>query len=274
MVPHRPTSQWSIGRTIAAVLAITVNLGFIAFLVFSVTWQNRAPDPVSVELYAPQPQVAEKAAPPKPAPEPPKPEAEPPKPTPEPAKPAPEPPKPAPKVEPPGPTPAEIALKAQQAKAERARQEKDKRDADKREADKRDAEKKKQEEKRVAETRERQAREEVALKAQAEREAMTAAKAASAAQARADDDYRRKIQAKIKGNVVVPPDISGNPEAIFDVVQLPTGEIIDTQLRKSSGVRAYDEAVQRAIIKASPLPRPDPPALFQRSLTLKFRPAD
>jgi colicin import membrane protein len=277
MVPHRPTSKWSIGRTIAAVLAIAVNLGFIGFLVFSVTWQNRAPDPVSVELYAPQPQVAERTETPKPPPEPVKAEPEPPKPAPEPPKPPPEPVKPAPepaKLTPPAPTQAEIALKAKQAQAERARQEKEKRDADKRDADKRDADKRKQEEKRVAETRERQAREEAALKAQAEREAAAAAKAASAAQARADDDYRRKIQAKIKGNVVVPPDISGNPEAIFDVVQLPTGEIIDTQLRKSSGVRAYDEAVQRAIIKASPLPRPDPPALFQRNLTLKFRPAD
>ena len=277
MVPHRPSSKWSIGRTIAAILAITVNLGFIAFLVFSVTWQSRAPDPVSVELYAPQSQVAERTETPKPppepvkaVPEPPKPAPEPPKPPPEPVKPAPEPPKPTPQV----PTQAEIALKAKQAQAERTRQEKEKRDADKRETDKRDADKKKQDEKRVAETRERQAREEAALKAQAEREAVAAAKAASAAQARADDDYRRKIQAKIKGNVVVPPDISGNPEAIFDVVQLPTGEIIDTQLRKSSGVRAYDEAVQRAIIKASPLPRPDPPAQFQRNLTLKFRPAD
>jgi colicin import membrane protein len=277
MVPHRPTSKWSIGRTIAAVLAIAVNLGFIGFLVFSVTWQNRAPDPVSVELYAPQAQVAERSETPKPPPEPVKAEPEPPKPAPEPPKPPPEPVKPAPEPPrpmPPAPTQAEIALKARQAQAERARLEKEKREADKREADKRDADKKKQEEKRVAETRERQAREEAALKAQAGREAAAAAKAASAAQARADDDYRRKIQAKIKGNVVVPPDISGNPEAIFDVVQLPTGEIIDTQLRKSSGVRAYDEAVQRAIIKASPLPRPDPPALFQRNLTLKFRPAD
>jgi colicin import membrane protein len=66
----------------------------------------------------------------------------------------------------------------------------------------------------------------------------------------------------------------GNPEAIFDVVQLPTGEILDVQLRKSSGVRAYDDAVQRAILKSSPLPRPDRPELFQRSLMLKFRPKD
>jgi len=55
---------------------------------------------------------------------------------------------------------------------------------------------------------------------------------------------------------------------------LPTGEIIDVKLRKSSGVRAYDDAVQRAILKSSPLPRPERPEIFQRSLTLKFRPTD
>ncbi|TMH34015.1 MAG: TonB C-terminal domain-containing protein [Betaproteobacteria bacterium] len=174
-----------------------------------------------------------------------------------------------------------MAVKAKQEQLEREQREKErreaekreveKREAQKREAEKREAEKKKQEEKRVAEVRERQAREESALKAQAER---AATQIASAAQARAIDDYIRRIQAKIKGNVVLPPDIVGNPEAIFEVVQLPTGEIIDVQLRKSSGVRAYDEAVQRAIIKASPLPRPDSADLFRRDLTLKFRPLD
>ena len=83
----------------------------------------------------------------------------------------------------------------------------------------------------------------------------------------------RRIQAKIRGNVIV-PELSGNPEAIFDIVQLPTGEIIDVQLRRSSGVRAYDDAVQRAILKSSPLPRPDRAELFQRTLALKFRPRD
>ncbi len=78
----------------------------------------------------------------------------------------------------------------------------------------------------------------------------------------------------MRGNVTLPPDLPGNPEAIFEVVQLPTGEIIEAQLRKSSGVRAYDEAVQRAILKSSPLPRPERADLFQRTLTLKFRPVD
>ena len=57
-------------------------------------------------------------------------------------------------------------------------------------------------------------------------------------------------------------------------MQLPTGEIIDATLRKSSGNRAYDDAVQRAILKSSPLPRPERADLFQRNLTLKFRPQD
>jgi type IV secretory pathway VirB10-like protein len=269
MPPTRTPTRWSTGKWIAAILAVTVHLGFIVFLIFSVTWQNPKPEPVSVELYAPP---AEKAVPPKPAPEPPPPE--PPKPQPEPPKPAPEPPKPPPKAEPPQPTKAEIALKEKQERERQLKDEKDRKDAEKREADKRDADRKKQDEKRLAEVRERQAREADALKAQADREKATLKQATDAARSKANDAYIRSIQAKIKGNVNVPPDIAGNPEAVFEVVQLPTGEIIDTQLRKSSGVRAYDDAVYRAILKSSPLPRPETPDLFQRSLTLRFRPAD
>ena len=73
---------------------------------------------------------------------------------------------------------------------------------------------------------------------------------------------------------MLPPDIKGNPEAIFDVVQLPTGEVMSVRLRKSSGHRAYDAAVERAILKSSPLPKPDRPERFQRNLEIKFRPLD
>ena len=264
MPPSRTATRWSTGKWIAAILAVAVHLGFIVFLIFSVTWQNPKPEAVSVELYAPP---APEKIPPKPAPEPPKP-------PPEPPRPQPEPPKPAPKVEPPQPTKADIALKEKQERERKQKEEKEKKDVEKREVDKRDAEKKKQEEKRLAEVRDRQTHEAEALKAQADRERLMAKQASDAIRTKANDAYIRAIQSKIKGNVLVPPDIAGNPEAIFDVVQLPTGEIIDAQLRKSSGVRAYDEAVQRAIIKSSPLPRPETPELFQRSLTLRFHPLD
>jgi colicin import membrane protein len=128
-----------------------------------------------------------------------------------------------------------------------------------------------------------QAEREQQLRAQAEREAQARAAAEREAQARAAESAARgkaraewidRIRAKIKGNLVIPPDMTGNPEAVFDVVQLPTGEIIDVRLRRSSGVRAYDDAVQRAILKSSPLPKPPREEDFERTLQLRFRPVD
>ena len=61
------------------------------------------------------------------------------------------------------------------------------------------------------------------------------------------------------------------------MVLLPGGEVLSATLRKSSGVEAYDAAVERAIMAAQPLPVPSEPDLFQenfRELHLKFRPKD
>jgi colicin import membrane protein len=275
MPPQSARSPPSAAKWIAAILAVAVHVAFVLFLVISVNWQNRRPEPVIAELYAPP--TAAKVEPAKPPPEAPKPEPpkpEPPKPEPpKPEPPKPEPPKPqaqAPKPPPPAEqAKPDIALKEKQERIKKEQAERDRKEKEKQDADK------KLQEKRLAEARERQAREAEALQAQAERERQAEQKvAADAARAKANADYIRRIQAKIRGNVVVPPDMQGDPEAVFEVVQLPTGEIIDVQLSKSSGVRAYDEAVQRAIIKSSPLPRPESPDMFRRSLTLKFRPLD
>lgn len=86
-----------------------------------------------------------------------------------------------------------------------------------------------------------------------------------------------RIRAKIEWRVVVPPNMQGNPEARFEVVLLPGGEVLSATLRKSSGVPAYDAAVERAIMAAQPLPVPSERNLFQenfRELHLKFRPKD
>ena len=306
MAPTDPRHRRGSRRTrrwLAIALAIAVHAAFVGVLVFSMRWQNQPNEAVTAELYAPpvrQP-VTEPAPPPKPAPAPaPKPEPEhkpPPKPEPErkpPPKPAPEPPKPDPRA-------AEIALKAKQEQERRKREEQEaakkeseRRVAEKREREREQVEKKKEEQRKLAEARERQTREAEAMREQADRErrelererqaqaeAQLRAQAKAEAEARARDalsraqsDYASRIQQKVRGNVILPPELAGNPEAIFDVVQLPTGEVLEATLRKSSGVRAYDEAVQRAILKSSPLPRPDRPELFQRVLTLKFRPRD
>ena len=101
-------------------------------------------------------------------------------------------------------------------------------------------------------------------------------KASQAATARnkAVADYLSRIRGKIRGNIVLPPEIKGNPEAVFDVTQLPSGEIVTVRLKRSSGHTALDAAIERAILKSSPLPKPDSPDLFSRSLELRFRPLD
>ena len=43
-------------------------------------------------------------------------------------------------------------------------------------------------------------------------------------------------------------------------------------VRKSSGNKALDEAIERAIKKSDPLPLPDQPNLFERVLELKYKP--
>lgn len=97
---------------------------------------------------------------------------------------------------------------------------------------------------------------------------------AAQAKSRAMVDYVGKIRARIRSNIILPPDIKGNPEAVFEVVQFPSGEILSVHLKKSSGHAAYDAAVERAIHKSSPLPKPENGALFSRTLELRFHPLD
>ena len=163
------------------------------------------------------------------------------------------------------------------AKKESDRREREMKELLKRETDKRAlddaklAQDRAQVEAEARKRRDEQLRVEREQREQRER-AAAADTAAKSAASKSVADYVNRIQAKIKGNVILPPEVSGNPEAVFDVVQLPTGEIISADLRKSSGSRIYDEAVSRAIIKSSPLPKPDSPDQFQRTLTLRFRP--
>jgi TolA protein len=90
------------------------------------------------------------------------------------------------------------------------------------------------------------------------------------------EKYKSAIKAKIAGNVVLPRNIVGNPEAIVWVVLLPDGVVLTTKLVQTSGNAAYDQAIERAITNASPLPVPQDFTLFMhfRELTLNFRPRE
>ena len=89
-----------------------------------------------------------------------------------------------------------------------------------------------------------------------------------------DAGYIDKIRTKIKKSIVTPSEIKGNPVVVFNIVQLPTGEVLSVRLVKTSGNALLDSAVERAILKSSPLPKPDRPEQWLREFNINFRPLE
>ncbi|MBK9160861.1 MAG: TonB C-terminal domain-containing protein [Nitrosomonadales bacterium] len=90
------------------------------------------------------------------------------------------------------------------------------------------------------------------------------------------DEFVAKIQSKIRRNIVMPPDVAGDARAEFSVTVLPGGSVLPPRLLRSSGNAAYDNAVERAILKSEPLPLPADAGLYSRfrELKLVFRPGE
>jgi colicin import membrane protein len=254
-------------RLPAGLLALGVHAVFFALLYFGFTWQTQAVRSISVELWSSLPEVVEVKTPP---PEVAKPvEPEPVKPV-EPVvenKPAvqpqetikpdialPDKKKPKVEVKPLSPTPAEIKAK-EKAHAEQLAREK--------------AAAEQAAAMRAAEQAAQEAREK-AIQAAREQAALNAARDALV------DEYKAKIIAKIRRNIVKPPNVRDDAEAIFNVTLLPGGGVMNAELRKPSGNAAYDDAVERAIRKADPLPLPPDVTLFKRfrELRMTFRPTE
>jgi len=245
----RARPDYALGR--AFMLAFAVHAVLLAFMFIGVRMQNRPGDTVTVELWeAPPPPPPPVVVAPKPPPPAPKVEAPKPEPEPEVKKPdivekAP-PPKPKPKPKPEAKAPPKDDLEKLLLR-EQVAMEQEKLNEDRRRAD------------------------EARRKADSEK---TARQLAATARDKALAEYVNRIRAAVRRNWILPQDLQGNPQCTFKVVQIPSGDVIDVKLVKSSGNAAYDEAVHRAILKSSPLPQPASRDQFYRELELTFRPLD
>jgi colicin import membrane protein len=124
---------------------------------------------------------------------------------------------------------------------------------------------------------ERQRRKTAEATERANREAamreMADAEQRSAGRKSAEATWAGKIHDKIRGNIVLPQNVQGNPEAVFEINLLPTCEVVgQPRLVRSSGNPALDDAIARAILKSDPLPQPNDPSVFQRQLKITYRP--
>jgi len=283
-------------------LAILAHVLLLGALGWGVSWRQQA-DPLTVEaeLWSAIPQQAAprlQAPPPPPQPQP--------QPEPRPAPPPPPPPVDTAQRD------ADIALerqkkeaeaKAAQLKAEQEQKRRQKLEAEKKEALQREreqkrlaAEKAEQErqkktaearaanEKEAARTREEAARAERELKAQREANLRRIAGLAGATGAESSKgsaerssgpsaSYAGKVAARVKPNIVFTDDIPGNPMADVEVRAAPDGTIQSTRLLKSSGIKAWDEAVLKAIVKTEKLPL-DTDGRAPSTLIIGFRPKD
>ncbi len=223
----------------AGILAVVVHGAFFALLYFGFTWQAQAPATMSVELWQSLPDEAR---------------------TPPPIEPKIEevaPPQPEKTIEP------EIAL------------------PDRKKAEVRPEKKKPAPvpEKKAEARPTRQEREALIAEQAAREQAVQAARERAeqaAAIGRVVDEYTGRIIGKIRRNVVMPPDVADDARAEFSVTLLPGGTVLNARLTRSSGNAAYDNAVERAILKSQPLPLPADVALFNRfrELKLVFRPVE
>lgn len=224
--------------------------------------KKEAPKPVK-EVIKPEPKRPEPK--PEPKPEPRKPEPKKPEPKPEPKKPEPKPEPKKPESKP--KTEAKPDTRAEQAKLDKAKADKEARDA------KATAERARElEDRRMRELMARDT-EHVKQSGEIQKElARLANDNAKASNSRALKAYVDKIAAKVKGNIVLPPGVSGDPFAVFYVDQLPDGTVIEVRLKRSTGNPQLDASIERAIQKSSPLPKPEKQELFQRTLNFEFHP--
>jgi colicin import membrane protein len=203
------------------------------------------------------------------------------------------PPQPAPAPEappesegPPQPTSDELAQREQQRQQEQAAAEEQQRAAEqaaaeaaaaeaaRRAAAERKAREEAEAQKRAAEEQQRQAD----AKEQAQREADLKRSLAAEEQARkaragpALASWQSQIAARINRAWLRPPTARPGIECMLNVTQVPGGEVTEVSIGECNGDQAVRESIEAAVYRASPLPPPPDPALFDRHLRIDFKP--
>ena len=267
----------------AIALSILLHSGIVAAAVYGwFTWRHRPPPVTTMAIEA---TVVDERALKGVAPEP--------KPAPPPPEPVPE-PEPAPVEEqgPPKPDPVEIERKKEEERQAQEKVEQEKKETERIEAEKQAAAKaatekaaaekaaadKKAQEKKKAEdaaAAKKAADEKARLAREAELKRMLDAEERGDAIRNSDEANRwhAQIVARITRAWIRPPSAQPGVTCIVLVGQVPGGEVTSVRVDSCSiNDAALRESVEAAVLRASPLPPPPNPALFERNLELTFAP--
>jgi colicin import membrane protein len=282
---ERPADRWvSVG------LSVLLHLMLVAALVYGWVLVRRPPTPaptLAIEAQVVDARTVAGEARPAPAPVP---------------APAPPPePKSEPEPEPQGPPPptadeltrreqerAAAAERERQAAAEKAAQEQAAQRAAAEESRRRLEEQRQADEQRKAEER-RKAEEQRRLAARAAQErqaeenreaaereelrhSLAAEEQARVARGPALASWQAQIQARISRAWLRPPTARPGIECELNVTQVPGGTVTKVSIGQCNGDQAVRESIEAAVYRASPLPPPPDPALFESDLHIHFKP--
>jgi colicin import membrane protein len=157
---------------------------------------------------------------------------------------------------------AELAAKE---KAEREKQEREKVEREKAAREKAELERKQREQAQAERAR---IQRETELNAQiAAEERVAAVRASAAAQ-----QYIAQISSRIERAWNRPPGATPGTQCEVRVTQISTGVVTAVQVIRCNRDETVRQSIEDAVFRASPLPQPSDPALFDRNLAITFRP--
>jgi colicin import membrane protein len=84
--------------------------------------------------------------------------------------------------------------------------------------------------------------------------------------------YIAQIQARVQRAWIRPPTARAGLNCVVHVTQVPGGEVVGVRVGECNGDEYVRQSIEAAVYKASPLPEPPDPALFERNLRLEFKP--
>jgi colicin import membrane protein len=150
-------------------------------------------------------------------------------------------------------------------KAEREKKEKERLEREKVEREKAEQERRQRE---LAQAERARTQREAELNAQIAAEERLAAARASGQLAQ----YLSQITARIERAWKRPPGAAAGLQCEVRVTQVPGGVVTGVQVGRCNGDDTVRQSIEDAVYRASPLPQPADPALFDRNLTITFRP--
>ena len=86
--------------------------------------------------------------------------------------------------------------------------------------------------------------------------------------------WAQAIQSRVQRAWIRPPSAKAGLDCLVVVTQVPGGTVVRAEVRSCNGDEAVKQSIEAAVFRASPLPPPPDPALFERTLELRFRPYD